>query len=269
MPDELPNLLPDAFAGTAVAYSKFRPRYPRALFRDLLAQVALPRLGQLLDLACGPGRIALDLAGSFDRVWAIDLEPEMIAVGKQEAARRGIGNMKWLVGRAEALQAPSAAFSLMTIGEAFHRLEQTLICEKAHQWLEPSGCLATMGSSSIMNGNEPWQIVVAEVAQRWMARAFPRGWAVAKAGAKFDPEQVLHEAGFVDVITRSFTEAHSWTFEQIIGYLQSTSVCSRKALGTDFEAFENDLASALRDLSSDGIYPEQLSFGYTLVRKPG
>ena len=269
MPDELPNLRPDAFAGTAAAYAKFRPRYPRAFFGDLLAQVALPRLGQLLDLACGPGRIALDLAGSFDSVRAIDLEPEMIAVGKQEAARRGIGNVKWLVGRAEALEAPSAAFSLITIGEAFHRLEQTLICEKAQRWLEPSGCLVTMGSQSILNGSEPWQIVVAEVARRWMARAFPRGWAVAKAGAKLDPEQVLHDAGFVDVITRSFTEPHSWTFEQIIGYLQSTSVCSRKALGGDFEAFENDLASALRDLSSDGIYPEQLSFGYTLGRKPG
>jgi SAM-dependent methyltransferase len=265
MPDEPPNLRADAFAGTAAAYAKFRPRYPRALLGDLIAQVALPRLGRLLDLACGPGRIALDLAGSFDSVWAIDLEPEMIAVGKQEAARLGIGNVKWLVGRAEDLEAPSTAFSLITIGEAFHRLEQTLICEKAHQWLESSGCLVTMGCDSILKGSEPWQMVVAELARRW----FPPGWAAAKAGAKLDPEQVLRDAGFVDVITRSFTAPHSWTFEQIIGYQQSTSVCSRHALGGNFEAFENDLALALRDLSSDGIYPEQLSFGYTLGRKPG
>jgi len=38
----------------------------------------------LLDLACGPGRVTLDLAGSFEHVNAIDLEAEMIEVMKSE-----------------------------------------------------------------------------------------------------------------------------------------------------------------------------------------
>jgi SAM-dependent methyltransferase len=271
MPDDSPNLLRDAFAGTAVAYAKFRPRYPRVLLNDLIAQAALPRQGRLLDLACGPGRVALDLADSFESVWAIDLEPEMIAVGKQEAMRRGVDNVKWIIGRAEDLEGSPGSFNLITIGEAFHRLDQTLICEKGLQWLESSSCLVTMGSRGILDGSEEWQRVVAEVARRWMARSFPQGWGVAKAGAKINPEgceQVLRDAGFIDVLTRSFYEPHNWTFEEIIGYLESTSVCSRKALADGFEAFERDLVASLRGLANDGIYQEQLNFGYTLGRKP-
>jgi 2-polyprenyl-3-methyl-5-hydroxy-6-metoxy-1,4-benzoquinol methylase len=271
MPDDSPNLLRDAFAGTAAAYAKFRPRYPWVLLNDLIAQAALPRQGRLLDLACGPGRVALDLADSFESVWAIDLEPEMIAVGKQEATRQSVDNVKWIIGRAEDLEVSPGSFNLITIGEAFHRLDQNLICEKGLQWLEPSGCLVAMGSRGILDGREEWQRVVADVARRWMARSFPHGWGVAKAGAKINPEgyeQVLRDAGFIDVLTRSFYEPHNWTFEEIIGYLKSTSVCSRKALAGGFEAFERDLVASLRSLASGGIYQEQLNFGYTLGRKP-
>ncbi|HEY3811578.1 MAG TPA: class I SAM-dependent methyltransferase, partial [Caulobacteraceae bacterium] len=100
---ERPNLLPGAFAGTAIAYVRYRPPYPETLRRDLLERAEIGAHGALLDLACGPGRIALDLAASFGSVWAIDQEPEMVGVGKLEAARRGIDNVIWCVGRAEDL----------------------------------------------------------------------------------------------------------------------------------------------------------------------
>jgi ubiquinone/menaquinone biosynthesis C-methylase UbiE len=97
---EHPNLLPDAFAGAAVAYARHRPPYPAALLDDLLARAAIAPGGALLDLACGPGRVALDLAAAFETVWAIDLEPEMVEVGRQAAGRRGVENITWFVGRA-------------------------------------------------------------------------------------------------------------------------------------------------------------------------
>jgi ubiquinone/menaquinone biosynthesis C-methylase UbiE len=170
-----PNLLSDAFAGAAVAYARYRPPYSKTVLSDLLARAVAPPHGGLLDLACGPGRVALDLAASFETVWAIDLEPEMIEVGKQEAARRGVGNITWFVGRAENLAAPPGAFDLITIREAFHRLDQTLVAQKALGWLKPGGRLATLGSEGILAGREAWQATVAQVARRWMDRAFPEG----------------------------------------------------------------------------------------------
>jgi ubiquinone/menaquinone biosynthesis C-methylase UbiE len=139
------NLRPDAFVGTAQAYALYRPAYPAAMLAELLDLAGTPPGAALLDIACGPGRITLDLAPAFETVWAIDLEPEMVEVGKAAAARRGVGNISWFVGRAEDLDAPPGAFDLITIGEAFHRLDQPLVTRKALGWLKPGGGLATMG----------------------------------------------------------------------------------------------------------------------------
>jgi SAM-dependent methyltransferase len=264
------NLRAGAFAGTADAYLRYRPPYPKALLDDLLRRAAPPSGGELLDLACGPGRVALDLAGSFAAVWAIDLEPEMIEVGRREAARRGIGSVTWLVGWAEELELAPNSIDLITIGEAFHRLDQVLIAEKALGWLRPGGSLATLGTDGILDGREPWQKTVAEVARRWMSRAFPEGWAKGRPGADLGrgaAERVLGAAGFAQVASRAFREPQDWSVEEIIGYLQSTSVCSKVALGEDFPRFEADLRAALSNEPA-ALFHEELGCGYTLGRKP-
>lgn len=266
------NLRPDAFAGAAVAYARYRPPYPPQLLRALLDQAGVAPGGALLDLACGPGRVALDLAGAFETVWAIDLEPEMIEVGRLAAVERNVENVQWSTGRAEDLAAPPGAFDLITIGEAFHRLDQRLIAQKALGWLRPGGCLATLGGDGVLAGQEPWQLTVAEVAHRWMARAFPEGWADAGPGAEVGPEaqeRVLREAGFADVARRTFREPHGWTFAEVVGYLRSTSVCSNKALGDDFAAFEAELKSALLALAPSLTFAETMTWGFTLARKGG
>src|SRR2546427_8875829 len=96
-----PNFPVDAFAGTATSYVRYRVPYPAGLLQDLLARAGLTGAGRLLDLACGPGRIALALAASFRDVWAIDREAEMIEVGQHEATQRGVHNITWMVGKAE------------------------------------------------------------------------------------------------------------------------------------------------------------------------
>src|SRR5258707_14761597 len=98
------NLLPDAFAGAAGAYARYRPPYPPVLLSDLLSR--LPGRTALLDLACGPGRVALDLAGAFTTAWAVDLEPEMIEVGRRGAELRGVGKVTWVTGAGGELDAP-------------------------------------------------------------------------------------------------------------------------------------------------------------------
>ena len=79
---------------------------------------------------------------------------------------------------------------------------------------------------------------------------------------------MLRSAGFVDVTEQAFEEPGDWTFDQIVGYLQSTSVCSKKALGGDFEAFEADLRAALGEPARSLTFHETMRWGYTLGRKP-
>ena len=128
-----PDFPLDAFAGTATYYLRYRVPYPEALLRNLVERAGVTGAGRLLDLACGPGRVALALASWFREVWAIDLEPEMIEVGQQVATQRGVNTITWMVGKAEDVQAAPASCELITIGDAFHRLDWQLVAKQALQ----------------------------------------------------------------------------------------------------------------------------------------
>lgn len=265
------NFAADAYAGTASYYVRYRLPYPEKLLRGLLDRAGITGEGRLLDLACGPGRLAFALASSFREIWAIDLEPEMIETARKEAARRPAGEIKWMVGRVEGLEAPPSSFELVTMGEAFHRLDQQVVAEKVFQWLQPGGHVATLGCFSILSGTEPWQRIVVATVNRWTGRPSrdadgspPRNY----GGGPDHDERVLREQGFADVASHLLVEAHDWTIEAIIGYLYSTSVCSRNLLGSRADAFEADLRAALLSLEPGGIYRENIRWGFTIGRRP-
>jgi ubiquinone/menaquinone biosynthesis C-methylase UbiE len=265
-----PDFPADAFAGTADYYARYRVPYPDRLLKDLLRRSGVSGAGCLLDVACGPGRIALPLSSSFREVWAIDLEPDMIKVAQSEAGRLGVRNIKWIMGRAEDLEASPASFELITIGEAFHRLDQQLVAIQALRWLKSGCCVTILGSHTILSGSEPWQRIAAGIIHRWRKRRLPNGDdSRPKPGSGPEHnEQVLLEAGFSEVSSYSFIEAHEWSIESILGYLFSTSVCSKVVLGDDAEKFESDLRAALLAHDPGGIYREETRWGYTIGRKP-
>jgi SAM-dependent methyltransferase len=266
-----PRFPQDAFRGTAPYYARYRVPYPRVLLQDLVRRAGVTGQGRLLDLASGPGRVAFALAGAFREIWAIDLEPEMVEVGKEEAARRGVGHIKWMVGKAEELTAPPAWFELVTVGEAFHRLDQQVVAEQTLQWLKPGHCLAVIGNSGLASDWGPWQRVVAQIVHKWTGRAVSTGGVSTARVPGSGPdavEQVLRETGFEEIGSYRFVEGYEWTIETIIGNLYSLSVCSRRVLGRNADAFEADLKMALLAHDPGGLYHEKMLFGYTLGRKP-
>ena len=266
------NVRSDAFVGTAEAYARWRPPYPAPMLDELLREAGIGPGARLLDLATGPGRIALALADRFAEVWALDLEPEMIAVARAAAAQRAIANVVWSVGPAEALDAPDRHFDLITVGEAFHRLDQAVIADRARRWLKAGGGFVTMGGGAILTGSRDWQLAAVALARRWTAKAFPTGWAPGRPGA--DPSleasiRRLEAAGFKLVADRVFVQPHAWRFEGVLGYLHSTSVASRQVLGDDAEAFAAELQATLAPFAdADGVLHDEISFGWTLFRNP-
>ncbi len=264
-----PNFAKDAFAGTADYYVQYRVPYPEALLADLLRRSSATGGGRLLDLASGPGRLALALAGSFREIWAIDIEPEMIEAGKREAARQGAAHIAWTVGRGEDMEAPPASFELVVIGEAFHRLDQRRIAANVLRWLKPGGHVATMGCYSILSAKEPWQGIVMETVRRHTGGGARKdgGATGAESGPAHD-QRVLREAGFAQVANHTFVVPHTWTIGTILGFLYSTSVCSRRILGAGAEAFESDLRAALHAHDPGGAYREEIQWGYTIGGRP-
>lgn len=260
----------DAFVGTADHYVRYRVPYPVAMMEHLLRAAGTSGQGRLLDLACGPGRLALALRGSFEEVWAVDVEPEMIEAGRKLAALRGAGNILWLLGRGEDLEAPAATFDLIVVGEAFHRLDQEKAAADSLRWLKPGGHLSTMGCYSILSAREPWQRIVlnfvhdATGAERLKD---PQDPPRPVSNPQHD-ERVLRQAGFLGVASHRFPVPHTWTLESIQGYLYSTSVCSKRVLGAKAESFERGLSAALLAHDASGVYRETIDWGYTMGSKP-
>jgi SAM-dependent methyltransferase len=211
------------------------------------------------------------LSSSFSEVWAIDVEPEMIEAGKAEAARRGIGNIRWILGRVEDVHAPASSFELVTAGEAFHRLDQQVVAKQALQWLKPGGGFSSLGCYSILSAREPWQKSVLEVVRRWTGRLLQTCGSSEPRKPGVGPENdewVMRDTGFEETASHPFVETQDWTVESILGYLHSTSVCSRKVLGPNVGPFEADLRNALLEHGTSGSYREQIQWGYTFGRKP-
>jgi len=175
--------------------------------------------------------------------------------------------VRWRVGRAETFDAPAAAFDLVTIGEAFHRLDRPRVARLAFDWLKPGGALVTLGFGVSF---APWRPNVAAVVRDFVGEPARRLGAPNSTPALEleDQEREIRDAGFTDVVTRSFTIPQEWTLEALLGNARSTSILSRAALGSRHPDFEAALAKALLAFDSSGHYSEEIGCGYTLARRP-
>ena len=264
-----PGFRRDLFRGTARYYDEFRVPYPPSLIDDLAARAG--EGGRLLDLACGTGQITFALQARYREVWAVDQEPEMIAAVRQKAEAAGIGHIRAMTAAAEDLDAPGESFDLAAIGNAFHRLPRDLIAARVLQWLRPGAFLALVWGESPWAGDDPWQRALAAIMRRWRDRAgtdgrVPAGYERDRR-ERPDPD-VLRQAGFEVVGSYQFTARHEWTPGAVAGFLFSTSVMSRPALGDHAAGFEADLRRELLACVPAGRWPQLVSFGYQLARRP-
>ena len=99
----------------------------------------------------------------------------------------------------------------------------------------------------------------------------PSGSAQARPGAELGvngSERALQRAGFAEVQSHTFVEPRDWTFDEIVGYLRSMSVCSERALGEQSYAFKESLRKILGG-GSACVFHDRLCWSYTLGRRRG
>ena len=86
------------------------------LWKDHFVRRVRPRAGEaILDMAGGTGDIAFRLAASGATVTVADINPAMLEVGQQRAAKRGIAGLSWTEQNAEALSFGDRSFDAYTI----------------------------------------------------------------------------------------------------------------------------------------------------------
>jgi demethylmenaquinone methyltransferase / 2-methoxy-6-polyprenyl-1,4-benzoquinol methylase len=86
------------------------------LWKDRFVRRVQPRAGEaILDMAGGTGDIAFRLARSGARVTVGDINPAMLEVGIERAAKKGMDGLVWTEANAEVLPFPDRAFDAYTI----------------------------------------------------------------------------------------------------------------------------------------------------------
>jgi 2-polyprenyl-3-methyl-5-hydroxy-6-metoxy-1,4-benzoquinol methylase len=91
------------FAGAANYYVHGRMPCAEGLPDAMESALGLDRSGRLLNVGCGPGVIALQLAHLFEGVVGLDPDADMLAVGAFRAQEFGVGNVSWAHMRVEDL----------------------------------------------------------------------------------------------------------------------------------------------------------------------
>ena len=260
----------DLYRGTAAYYDAYRKPYPAGLFDHLLRRSPAPGTGRLLDLACGTGQIAVPLAGRFSAVVAVDQEPGTVEFGRAKCSRLGVDNISWLVGSAEDVEL-DGNFDLITVGNAFQRLRRDPAAARMRSLLAPGGAVALLWAGCPWEGERDWQRALFEVFVDWVARIevadrVPAGF---EELMERDPhEAVLRRAGFDYAGKYEFTVEQSWSVGELVGYMYSTSLLNRAALGDTVTEFESDLSARLPAPGPSGVYHESASFAYELAVDP-
>jgi demethylmenaquinone methyltransferase/2-methoxy-6-polyprenyl-1,4-benzoquinol methylase len=118
-PDEKTRRVGSVFARVAKRYDIMNDLMSAGLHRgwkDEFVRMLHPRPGeQVLDMAGGTGDIAFRIAERGATVTVADINPAMLDVGIDRAAKRGLTDLVWREENAELLTFPDASFDAYTI----------------------------------------------------------------------------------------------------------------------------------------------------------
>jgi demethylmenaquinone methyltransferase/2-methoxy-6-polyprenyl-1,4-benzoquinol methylase len=111
------------------------------LWKDAFVRKVRPRNGErILDMAGGTGDVAFRLARHGAEVTVADINPDMLAVGKERAARRGLEGLHWTEANAEQLSFPERSFDAYTIAFGIRNVTHVdRALSEAHRVLKTGG----------------------------------------------------------------------------------------------------------------------------------
>jgi SAM-dependent methyltransferase len=154
------------FDATALAYDRHRPRYPEALFDDLMVLGGLRPGDRALEIGAGTGIATLPLAARGLRVTAIDPAATML-----ELLRAKVGVAADVIeGRFEETPI-RAAVDLVAAFNSWHWVEPAVGVGRLMELLRPGGLVALVWTEVISWGEDPFAARLAEITgQPWVGR---------------------------------------------------------------------------------------------------
>lgn len=166
-----PSLLPDGNPWYASAfddeyYDAFHPMLTPEMTREetdfLVEKLALPEGARILDLCCGQGRHAIELARRGFAVTGLDLSTYLLDIARREAADAGVevafihADMRRIPKPREPYDAVINMFSAYGYLETDEEDQKSLAASA--RVLRPGGAFLvdTMNREAILRYNQPW-----------------------------------------------------------------------------------------------------------------
>ncbi len=243
------------YATAAAHYLRGRPPYSMELPAVMEAEFGLDGVGALIDIGCGPGVLAVQLAPLFATVIGIDPEPEMLVQARRHAADHGV-EVTWIQARGEdlaTLDVPAAR--LVTFGQSIHWTDRQRVLAMVYELLEPGGAVALI-APAIEHGSPPVDPPAPPIPHDQIEAMLGRylGWSRAPRvdtyettleQSPFGESRVVFAPGRADIVRT--------TDEVVSGYL-SMSFAAPDRFGDRLSPFLVELRGLLADVSPTGLF---------------
>lgn len=130
------KIILDQFTRQAETFGVVQSHSDKEAMAELVRLLVLSTRDEVLDVACGPGIVACELAPHAKRVVGVDFVPAMLDKARTRAAGLGIANAEWRRGDGGQLDFPDACFSRVVTRYSFHHMlrpaetlaEMTRVC---------------------------------------------------------------------------------------------------------------------------------------------
>ena len=118
--DEQRQLILDQFTRQAAPFAEMHARDDSEIHRLLIETADIGPVDEVLDVACGPGLVACEVAKVARHITGVDLTRAMIEQAEARQKSLGLDNLTWAVGDAQPLAVPDAVFSRVITRYTFH-----------------------------------------------------------------------------------------------------------------------------------------------------
>ena len=116
------DLIIDQFTKQAIPFANLAAHSHEEAFKLLFTLSNASEKDTVLDVACGPGLLACELAKATSHVTGIDLTPAMIEQAKMLQQQKDLNNITWDIGDVAHLPYENASFSLVVTRYSFHHM---------------------------------------------------------------------------------------------------------------------------------------------------
>ncbi len=254
---------PTIYRGAARHYLVGRPPYSAELCATLVRELGLDGTGHLLDVGCGPGVVAVELAREYETVTGLDPDPDMLHEAAAHAGASGATNTHWVQARAEDIgRLPLGSLRTVTFGQSFHWTDRERVAESVFDALEPGGSIVMIthdieqGAVPPGTGDPPIpHDDISAIIDRYLGPATRAGSGIATpqadryedalARTRFGRPRTVHAPGRPD-LTRDIDGV-------ISGYL-SMSYCAPHLFGDRLDDFIADVGALLAARTATGRF---------------